>query len=118
MNNVTNIGVTLQNRKISVLKYADDVVLIATDAEVLHKALRALEQFCADNRLTVNTDKSKLMCFAKKRPTMLPILYYEENQLKWITEFKYLGGYFLTQKHYGRWARSTMPASSNGPISS
>ena len=33
MNNVTNMGVTLQNGKISVLKYADDVVLIATDAE-------------------------------------------------------------------------------------
>ena len=32
MNNVTNI---LQNGKISVLKYVDDVVLIATDAEVL-----------------------------------------------------------------------------------
>ena len=31
MNNVTNMGITLQNGKISVLKYADDVVLIATD---------------------------------------------------------------------------------------
>ena len=60
-------------------------------AEVLQKALRALEQFCADNRLTVNTDESKLMCFAKRRPTMLPTLYYEENQLGWVTEFKYLG---------------------------
>ena len=84
MNNVTNMGVTLRNGKISVLKYADDVVLIATDAEVLQKALRALEQFCADNRLTVNTEKSKLMCFAKRRPTMLSTLYYEENQLEWV----------------------------------
>ena len=33
------MGVTLRNGKISVLKYADDVVLIATDAEVLQKAL-------------------------------------------------------------------------------
>ena len=31
MNNVTNMGITLQNGKISVLKYADDVDFIATD---------------------------------------------------------------------------------------
>ena len=58
MNNVSNMGVTLhlyRTEKIYVLKYADDVVLIATDAEVLQKVMRALEQFCADNRLTVNT---------------------------------------------------------------
>ena len=31
------------------------------------------------------------MCFTKKRPTVLPILSYGENQLEWVTEFKYLG---------------------------
>ena len=41
MNNVTNMGVILQKGNISVLKYADDVVLIATDNDVLQKALRA-----------------------------------------------------------------------------
>ena len=85
------MGVTLENGKISVLKYADNVVLIARDAEVLQEALRALKQFCTDNRLTVNTDKSKLMCFTKKRPTLLPILSYGEHQLEWVTEVKYLG---------------------------
>ena len=46
MNNVSNMGVTLhlyRTEKIYVLKYADDVVLIATDAEALQKVMRALE---------------------------------------------------------------------------
>ena len=48
-NNVPNMGITLQNGMMSVLKYADDVVLIARNAEVLQKELRALKQLCADN---------------------------------------------------------------------
>ena len=74
------MGVTLQNGKISVLKYAGDVVLIATEADVLQKALMALNNFV---RI--------IDCFAKKRPTMLPIFYYGESQREWVTEFKYLG---------------------------
>ena len=39
----------------------------------------------------MNTDKSKLMCFTKEKPTVLPILSYGENQLEWVTEIKYVG---------------------------
>ena len=60
------MGVTLQNRSISV-KYADNVVFIATETDVLQKKLSARKQFCKDNRLTVNTDKDNLMCFCKNR---------------------------------------------------
>ena len=47
------------------LKYANDLVLFAKNAESLQLGLNALHQFCKINRLTVNCDKSKMHFTAK-----------------------------------------------------
>ena len=56
-------GVLLGNTKITVLEYADDLVLFAKSAESLELGLNALHHFCKINKLTVNCVKSKVMHF-------------------------------------------------------
>ena len=47
--------------KVSVLMYADDLVLLSQTEDGLQRGINALHSFCTENNLTVNTSKSKLM---------------------------------------------------------
>ena len=57
INDIPFMGVFVENRNISVLKYAADVVLWAVTGDSLQLGLNALRGFCAMNHLTVNTSK-------------------------------------------------------------
>ena len=65
-NKIDYAGITIEGRKICVLKYADDLILIAKSEDGLQKSLNSLYSYCAQNKLTVNTSKSKIMHFTKK----------------------------------------------------
>ena len=60
MNNIPSMGVLARNRKLSVLKYADDLVLCSVTSDGLQLGMNALHEFCVSNNLTVNTSKSKM----------------------------------------------------------
>ena len=79
------------DRKITVLKYADDLVLCAKTSEGLQAGLNALYEFCTTNSLTVNTEKSKEMYVSSKKSKKLPILSYNHEALQFVNSFKYLG---------------------------
>ena len=66
MDDVESMGVTIHGTRITVLKYADDIVLLADNEEGLQDGLQALHAYCAKNRLTVNTAKVKLCTFHRK----------------------------------------------------
>ena len=53
----------LNGNKISHLLYADDLVLLALDAECLQKLISKLENFCSRWGLTVNMTKTEVMVF-------------------------------------------------------
>ena len=55
------MGVTMNGTRISLLIYADDLVLISKSSDGLQKDLDALKLFCESRQLMVNTDKSKYM---------------------------------------------------------
>ena len=78
MHTVDKMGMCVNGIKITVLKYADDLVLLASCFDALQAGLEALESYCVTNKLTVNTGKSKVMCFARKTPEHLPKLYYNK----------------------------------------
>ena len=59
MHTVDKMGVCVNGTKIPVLKYADDLVLLASSADALQAGLEALESYCITNKLTVNTGKVK-----------------------------------------------------------
>jgi hypothetical protein len=47
--------------------YADDTVILSESAEGLQEALSAFEKYCNIWKLTVNTNKSKIVVFSKKK---------------------------------------------------
>ena len=43
-----------------------------------------------ENKLIVNTSKTKLMLFTQHYVNNVPVIHYNSEQLKWVTTFKYL----------------------------
>ena len=66
MNNIPSMEVFVGNHKISLLKYADDVVLCSVTSDGLQLGMNALHGFCVSNNLTVNISKSKAMYVSTK----------------------------------------------------
>ena len=94
MNTIPSMGVFVGDRKISVLKYADNLVLCSVTSDGLQAGVNALQEFCMINHLTVNTEKSKVMYISRKFKRNLPVIYYNEKPLEWEEDFKYLGVHF------------------------
>ena len=56
-------------RKLFILLYADDTVILAESANDMQMALHSLKDYCSQNELTLNTCKSKVMVFSKGKNT-------------------------------------------------
>ena len=77
--------------KISHCDYADDIVILANSADDLQSQLNRLSAFARSKRLTVNTEKTKVLVFFSADTTTLPTFTYNGAPLELVTEFKYLG---------------------------
>ena len=53
--------------KIFIILYADDTVILSESVEGLQEALSAFEKYCNILKLTVNTNKSKIVVLSKKK---------------------------------------------------
>ena len=91
MSEIPSMDLMLGDRKISVLKYADDLVLCAKTSEGLPAGLNALYEFCTTNSLKVNTEKNKVVYVSSKKSHRLPILSCNHKDLQFVDSFKYLG---------------------------
>ena len=92
MTKCCSMGVDINGVKMSVLKYADDIVLMATSPEGLQTRLDILKNYCEMNKLTVNVTKSKVMCVSKRRKKAHQTVFmYDDKQLECVENFKYLG---------------------------
>ena len=60
-------GIDVGIINIYILLYADDIILFGKTPEDLQNALSLLEDYCQRWKLTVNTDKTKIMAFRKRR---------------------------------------------------
>ena len=73
------------------LMYADDTVLLATSKIHLQKLLNSYSEYCQVWKLKINTDKTKIMTFGKKRNHK----YILNGQaVEVVDSFKYLGVIF------------------------
>ena len=91
MKSVNSMRVKIDNNNITVLKYADDLVLMASSGKGLQEWLVVLKQYCTTNKLVVNTSKSKLLYFPNIIKKDMTALYYNNEQLEWMKTFKFLG---------------------------
>ena len=83
--------------KLFLLLYADDMTIFSETAEGLQVGLDILEKYCDRWKLTVNTEKTKIMVFRKGGilPRNLKF-YYKTNELEIVRSFSYLGIVFTT----------------------
>lgn len=88
-------GTVVGKVKIRVLKFADDIAVVAENACELQKMLRTLEKYVTKNGLTVNTGKTKVMVFRnggkRKKDEKF---FFKGVELQVVNEFKYLGYWF------------------------
>ena len=72
--------------------YADDLILIGQDELELQWLLDELGKWCAENRLKVNDDKSKIIHFRTKSAERTNFSFKcDETELETVTQYTYLG---------------------------
>ena len=82
---------TDNTKKINLLLYADDVVILCESPTDLQDALNTLLKYCDKNKLTVNIDKTKILVFSKGKVRKLPQFKYGVTNLEVVSEYTYLG---------------------------
>ena len=96
--NALGCGVDIDGEQLSLLLYADDVILIAPTENSLHRMLDTLNDWCHKWRLQINQDKTKVIHF---RPSGKDRSNFEfkcgNKNLEITTSYKYLGMWF--QEH-------------------
>ena len=85
-------GVTYGDVNVSILLYADDIVLLSNCEEGLQSMLVLLEEWCCKWGLTINGNKSKVMHFRSLSvdKTVFPFTCRDET-LEIVSQYKYLG---------------------------
>jgi hypothetical protein len=89
-------GVRMGEVGLSILLFADDMVLMAEDQECLGRMVRKVQEFCEAWRLEVNVDKTKVMVVSRDGAAVK----YGEEQLECVIKYPYLGTIFAAD---GKW---------------
>ncbi|BES98510.1 Reverse transcriptase (RNA-dependent DNA polymerase) [Nesidiocoris tenuis] len=76
------------------LFYADDLILFSTHAAGMRKSLKSLEAYCAENKLTINISKSKIVIFRKAGRVRDLKFHCAGQQLVVANSYNYLGVLF------------------------
>ena len=90
-------GIDIGMLKLYLLLYADDIVIFSNTSDGLQKGLDVLSDYCQRWKLTVNTDKTKIMIFRKggNLPRNLTFTF-QGNVIEIVSKFVYLGITFST----------------------
>jgi hypothetical protein len=88
-----NCGVPVEDESVSILLYADDIALLATNEDDLQKMLNCLNQWCLQWKLTVNADKSQVVHFRRGPSTPQSEFTFKcgDNALQTVEKYRYLG---------------------------
>ncbi|KAG8134611.1 hypothetical protein E2320_007710, partial [Naja naja] len=90
----------LSTMKIPFLLYADDAVLLSLSRPGLKRLLSAFGSYCAENHLSINHDKSKVLVFS--RAQKLYNWAINGNAIRQVFHFKYLGIQFQNTSTWTR----------------
>ena len=81
----------LLDKKLPILMFADDIVLLSTSSHGLQHSLRLLESFCNKWQLTVSLKKTNVMVFnANFKPLKYSFFIYNER-VDIVASYTYLG---------------------------
>ncbi len=77
--------------QIFLLLYADDTVILAESELELQRAMNSLFEFCINNKLQINTSKTKIMVFSRGKIRNRPVIQFGNDTLEVVDEYVYLG---------------------------
>ena len=77
--------------KIFIILYADDNVIMAESEDGLQQALSIFEQYCNEWKLKVNTQKTKIVVFSKRKYKVRRKLKLYDVELETVDSYSYLG---------------------------
>ena len=93
--NAQNLGVEFDNSRLSILLYADDIVLISENEKNLQKMLKLVDKWCSKWQMKVNISKTKVIHFRKIRKNETKYKFkIGENEIEKVACYKYLGVLF------------------------
>ena len=99
--NALGLGIKVGEEKLSLLLYADDIVLVAHNEQEMQTLLDKLHDWCKHWRVLINTDKSKVMHFRIGRRKRLEFQFKIGNNILELTEkYKYLGTIFTEKNNF------------------
>lgn len=112
-------GIIFRNVLIKLLMYADDLVLIAEDAQSLQRMIDKLSVYCQRWNLMVNLQKSKIIVFRNgaRRPSS-ERWFYNDVAIEVVNEYKYLGVIFNYNMSFNKHLDEKLIASKNAMNSS
>ena len=113
--NMLNKGadpICIEEINIFLLLYADDCVILSETGKGLQQGLDLLYDYCTKWRLTVNTDKTKVVIFRKGgQPGADDHYFYGEMLLENVDYFCYLGIIF---SFTGKWSKAQLTLADQG----
>ena len=90
-----NKGIDVNGKRVPILMYADDIVLLSDNEDDLQSMLCHIETWCKKWLMKVNLDKTKIVHFRKQNRERSDYKFMFDNQIVQYTEvYKYLGIYF------------------------
>ena len=82
----------MTEKKIGILAYADDVVLLSENDNELQQLMNELNFWCEHNKLEVNVGKSKVIHFrTQSKPRIIEEFRCAQNTLETVNQYVYLG---------------------------
>lgn len=88
---LTHKGLRLNNdTSINNLIFADDLVLLHYDEDLLQLAAHKLNEICKDYNLKISINKTKVMAFSGKNPLRAKIII-DDQMIEQVSHYKYLG---------------------------
>jgi len=86
-----------------ILLYADDIVLLASNAIYLQDKINLLSSFFKRNNLLVNLNKTKVVIFRyNKNKIVTPRLFWDDVEIETVEKYTYLGVTFYGNMKYSQ----------------
>ncbi|XP_071052447.1 uncharacterized protein [Onthophagus taurus] len=94
-------GLVVGGRKVHMLAYADDIVVMAREAVEMKEMIKTLEKYFRGKGLEVNVGKTRMMKFCKGGRKRTENWRWEGKEIEEVREYTYLGYVFREDNREG-----------------
>ena len=108
-------GFCYEGVQINMLMYADDIVFVASEPEILQEMIDKLADYCKNWDLRVNLAKSQIMVFRKMGKLKNAYKWsYMGRDIEVVSSYKYLGVHFYSTGKFGHHLGSQLSVAKAG----